>query len=149
MVRVTEVFGDLFSSNASLVHCISADARMSRGIALQFRHRFGRVHEIRSRITRMGSVVVLQHQNRFIYNLITKWYHYDKPTYASLVQSLYQMKQHIITNRVSCISMPQIGCGLDQLSWSNVKALLYHIFDDCNLDIYVYQLPRIQFSAYS
>lgn len=40
--------GDLFSCHASesLAHCISADARMGKGIAVLFKKKFGGVDEI-------------------------------------------------------------------------------------------------------
>ena len=47
--NVTEIAGDIFSTSfdTSLAHCISADLKMSRGIALQFRRRFGQIQQLR------------------------------------------------------------------------------------------------------
>ena len=46
--------GDLFSvsSSTSLAHCVSVDLVMSKGIATEFRDRFGRVNELKSQSTR-------------------------------------------------------------------------------------------------
>jgi hypothetical protein len=42
--------GDLFSvgENVSLAHCVSTDFDMSKGIAVEFKNRFGRVEELLS-----------------------------------------------------------------------------------------------------
>ena len=49
-----EVRGDLFSvsPSTSLAHCVSVDLVMSKGIAVEFRDRFGRVDELKSQSTR-------------------------------------------------------------------------------------------------
>jgi hypothetical protein len=41
--NVTEIVGDIFDTplDTALAHCVSSDLKMSRGIALQFRRRFG------------------------------------------------------------------------------------------------------------
>ena len=44
---ITEVQGDLFSSADSLVHCVSRDLHMGRGIATEFKKQFGGVDELR------------------------------------------------------------------------------------------------------
>jgi len=48
--KLREIRGDLFScpANESLAHCISADARMGKGIAVMFKNKFGGVDEIKS-----------------------------------------------------------------------------------------------------
>jgi len=43
----TEVSGDLFTSPDSLVHCVSRDLHMGKGIATEFKKRFGGVDELR------------------------------------------------------------------------------------------------------
>jgi len=43
----TEVQGDLFTSSDSLVHCVSRDLHMGKGIATEFKKQFGGVSELR------------------------------------------------------------------------------------------------------
>jgi len=43
----TEVRGDLFTSCDSLVHCVSRDLHMGKGIATEFKKKFGGVDELR------------------------------------------------------------------------------------------------------
>lgn len=45
---VTELHTDLFNCppESSLAHCVSQDLKMGKGIAVEFRERFGRVDEL-------------------------------------------------------------------------------------------------------
>jgi len=49
--NVTEIAGDIIStsSDTSLAHSVSTDLKISRGIALQFRRRFGQIQQQRQR----------------------------------------------------------------------------------------------------
>uniref|UniRef100_A0A3B5QAM3 Macro domain-containing protein n=1 Tax=Xiphophorus maculatus TaxID=8083 RepID=A0A3B5QAM3_XIPMA len=128
------VTGDLFSCprDESLAHCISEDCRMGAGIAVMFKKKFGRVSELKKQKKLPGQCAVLTHDQRFIY--------YQKPTYVSLRQSLEDMKSHCLENGVNRISIPRIGCGLDQLLWSKVSKILEQIFKETNISIAVYSL---------
>jgi hypothetical protein len=94
-IEIIEKLGDLFAEPDAncLAHCISEDCRMGAGIAAQFAARFG-AHDYRRRTKALeksvGEIAVLASPDakRVIYNLITKKHYYDKPTLATLVQTL-------------------------------------------------------------
>ena len=48
-LNFSTVRGDLFScpDTASLAHCVSADMRMGKGIAVEFKERYGHVDELK------------------------------------------------------------------------------------------------------
>ncbi|KAK3547423.1 hypothetical protein QTP86_020884 [Hemibagrus guttatus] len=71
---------------------------------------------------------------------ITKKKYYNKPTYATLKQSLEAMKAHCLENGVSRLSIPRIGCGLDRLSWEKVSVIIEDIFQHTDIAITVYSL---------
>lgn len=50
------------------------------------------------------------------------------------------MRDHMKANEVKQVAMPQIGCGLDKLVWSEVEKRLTSVFkdDDVEIDVYVY-----------
>ena len=50
-MSLTEVHGDLFTSTDCLMHCVSQDLHMSKGIAAEFKKRFGGVDELRQQST--------------------------------------------------------------------------------------------------
>ena len=48
------------------------------------------------------------------------------------------MRDHAVKNEVKAISMPQIGCGLDMLSWRFVKDILEETFHATDISITVF-----------
>ncbi|XP_067841208.1 ADP-ribose glycohydrolase OARD1-like isoform X3 [Heptranchias perlo] len=134
--------GDLFScpEKDALAHCISEDCDMKAGIAVLFKKKYGCEEELQNQKKKTGDVAVLQKDQRYIYYLITKMVASDKPTYDNLQSSLKAMKNHCLDNGVSHISMPKIGCGLDNLEWDKVAAIIQDIFRNTNIIITVYSL---------
>ena len=140
--RIISRRGSLFSApkHHSLAHCISRDAKMGRGIAVQFRKRFGGRGEILELDVGVGGVAVLRRGDRYIYNLVTKERANGKPTYENIRRSLTAMKEHALQHNVVNISMPRIACGLDEMQWGRVKELLEFVFNKTNITLTVYQL---------
>ncbi|CAH3017801.1 unnamed protein product [Porites evermanni] len=142
--KLTERTGNLFScpDSESLAHCISADVRMGKGIAVSFKTKFGGVDELKSQGQKPGGVAILRRGNRHIYYLVTKEKYFHKPTYPSLQSSLQAMKGHCVSHGVTSLSMPMIGCGLDGLEWPKVRNIIEEVFQDTDINITVYSLPR-------
>ena len=136
--------GDLFDSQNSLMHCVSADMRMGRGIAVTFRRKFGQVEDLLRQNVRPGGCAVLKDSNRFIYYLVTKQRCYEKPTHNSLEASLRMARDHCVKHNIDSISIPQIGCGLDGLRWKDVANLIESVFRKTNITITVYILNTKQ-----
>ncbi|KAM9855146.1 ADP-ribose glycohydrolase OARD1 [Aulostomus maculatus] len=141
---VNYITGDLFTSppDEALAHCISEDLSMGKGIAVMFKQKFKGVAELKEQKKQPGECAVLRRDRRFVYYLITKKRAFHKPTYDSLRHSLEDMKLHCVRNGISRISMPRIGCGLDQLKWERVSEILGDIFKHTDISITVYSLPR-------
>ena len=130
----------------SIGHCISADARMSKGFADFLSHR---ILGLRSACRRarlfMGQVYPFWDSTgkRYIYNLVTKERFRDKPNLSTLSKTLKAMKIHASTNGVSTIAIPKLGCGLDQMNWQEVVKLLRDIFAYADVQqIVVYTLEE-------
>ena len=139
-MKLREVRGNLLSSNATICHCVSADMKMSRGIAKSIKERFGKVKELRNSGAKAGEIVVVQIGPRFVYNLVTKRNYWEKPTYKSLRRSLEKMKEHAELNHVRKICMPRLGCGLDRLDWTLVRQLINDVFQETHMEIVVFFL---------
>ena len=139
-LKIVERTGNLFSApaNLSLVHCISQDCAMGKGIAKQFAEKFGRVGEIKEQQVKVGGVAVLKHKERYIYNLVTKEKYYEKPTMTDLRRSLLQMRKHMEEKGVEGVAMPRIGSGLDLLEWQQVRRLLEEVFENSCINIVIY-----------
>jgi hypothetical protein len=140
MVTIRYFHGDLFNSNNNLAHCVSADMAMSKGIALTFRNKFGRVDELIKQDKSIGSAPFLIYNSKLIYYLVTKEKYWMKPSIETLELCLVNMRNHMLVNNINHISIPKLGCGLDRLKWCEVKDTITTIFKDDNITIDVYSL---------
>lgn len=131
---------DLFTvpKDYYLAHCISADFGMGKGIVIEFNKQFDMKNKLKANYQtnnwngrgyciRVGRV----------FNLITKQFYYDKPTYQTLQDSLVDMREQMIVNNIQKVAMPVIGCGLDKLKWDKVKALIEESFADLDIEVLV------------
>jgi len=130
-----EIEQDIFllSPKYYLAHCIASDLRMGAGIAVPMATKFNLRTELRHHYSD------LQHPTCIltgrVFNLITKKYSYEKPTYKDLEASLKKMRELVIKHGIKDIAMPRIGCGIDGLDWDIVRMMIINIFGNCNITI--------------
>ena len=134
-----EIVGNVFDAATSIAHCVSADFKMSAGIALKMRKQYPTNYpsNLEHTTTPLWPQWIPQ-SHRYVYHLITKQKYHQKPTYGTLRASLERMRSHAEQNGVHAISMPCIGCGLDQLDWSHVRQLTQDTFRHSHIKIVVY-----------
>ena len=115
---------------------------MSAGIATQFVRLYPELEKLRPhyRNLKAGSLIAqFSSQNgNWIYNLVTKNRHYDKPTYYNLRKSLCRMKSHMLTYGIKEINLPQIGCGLDKLEWARVFNIILCLFANTDIRVNIF-----------
>lgn len=132
-----EEYRDLFTMPNSyhFAHCIASDLGMGAGIAVPMQKSFG----LRGKILNSG--LPLQHPTVIktdrIFNLITKAKSSGKPTLNSLHMSIIKMRDIAVQEGIMQIAMPKIGCGLDKLSWPQVREILKTEFANTDIEIYV------------
>ena len=74
--NISVVIGDLLASGSHIAHCISADIRMSKGVALEVRNKFGGVDLLKSQNLGVGNVGVTTYGHNsdgdpvFIFHLV-------------------------------------------------------------------------------
>jgi len=134
-----EMKGDLFESKDSLVHCVSEEFAMSKGIALGFKERFGGKDELLAQNVKSGGVAFLKREDRVIYYMVTKRCYWQKPSYDNVWKSLLRLSQLCEEHGVQRLSMPIIACGLDRLRWRSVKEMIHRAFEKQNIKISVYK----------
>ena len=116
---------DLFLSADSLAHCVGADLRLGKGIALGFKSRFGGVDDMKAQAVPVGGVASLRRGGRTIYALVTKPRSAGSlPTLASLRTCLEALRAAMARDGVTRLAVPQLGCGLDRLRWADVRGLI-------------------------
>jgi hypothetical protein len=140
-----EVQYNLFDipSGYYLAHCISADFKLGKGIAVDF----DRIYNMRERLqdnypyyhenwvkeNMIGDCIQVDN----VFNLVTKEVYWSKPTYQSITVALTRMKEYCIQNNIWYIAMPKIGCGLDRLAWDKVSEIIKKLFVDTPATIIV------------
>ena len=143
---ITETTGDLFELPGvkCIAHCISADCEMGAGFAKRVAARYGGAsfrQRAAARSPRIGEAVpVLAEGGVLVYNLVTKARYFEKPTLHALGEALVSMREYARTAGIRRITMPRIGCGLDRLEWSDVRALLDKTYRGSGIEIVVVEL---------
>lgn len=134
---ITEVKKNLFTVDKKyiLAHCISEDAKMGAGIAVDFNKKF-KLSALQNMDLKVGMAKF--HNN--VFNLITKSKYYGKPTYDTITQAIEDMKQQCLEHNIKYLAMPKIGCGLDRLSWGKVREIIENSFEDTDVEILVCSL---------
>ena len=138
------IFGtddSIFYQPNPIGHCISADARKSKGFADILSHRIpGLRSTCRKARLFMGQVFPFWDSTgkRYIYKLVTKESFYEKPNLSTLSKTLEALKTHASMNGVSTFAIPKLGCGLDQMNWQEVVKLLRDIFAYADVQLVVY-----------
>ena len=138
---ITFLYGDIFDSpnGNSLAHCISKDAKMSKGIALQFVTNFPLLNMLRQTYMYVGTAEAVPVRGFFIYNLVSKHRYWMKPSLEALKSCLSSMLEHAVLHQVSNISVPQLGGGCDKLDFkADVLPLLITLFENSPVHIHVY-----------
>jgi len=148
MATIIEKQMDLFDSpaNCYLAHCISSDFALGAGIAKEFRNR-GVAKTLNTRYpnehwVNTGHCLPTEIPGfKGAFNLVTKQFYYNKPTYLSLTQALDALKTELyesdLLNEDLVLAMPRIGCGLDRLSWPEVKRIIDQTFEDYDFKILI------------
>lgn len=137
---------DLFSvpDDYYLVHCISADFALGKGIAVEFDKRFNMKQKLKDEF--LNFIDEYMHRYKLdaecilidrVLNLVTKERYYQKPTYNSMKQALEMMKVVCVANNIHKVAMPKIGCGLDRLEWDKVSEIIQDVFKDTDIEILV------------
>ncbi len=144
-MTICEVRGDLLRHLHGLHavgHCISRDARLSRGFARLLKQRFPHLRNLQPFLVPVGDIYPLFvcDQGLWIYNLVTKCHFYEKPSYATIESSLLQMRHHAWEHGVSKIGLVRLASGLDRLKWSIVRNIIAEVFLNSNINIFIYFL---------
>lgn len=161
------VVDDLFQAGKEPVaaHCIAADFGMSGGIAAQFvkkmnmrnllheqmetqmaldpsiqripnpyKHSYGSTYQ-----GLVGEVVKVSH----VYNLITKPWTYEKPTYKDFIAALESLKKAMVEGGEKLLVIPKLGCGIDGLEWPAVNRIIKYTFGDTDIHVMVCSIEKL------
>ncbi|KAL4136407.1 hypothetical protein QTP88_007955 [Uroleucon formosanum] len=138
--NVIEVQGDLFetSKDIALGHCVSKDFKMSQGIALEFRRKFGQIENLTNQNKEVTEITSIQHNDQNILYIITKNHHQEKPTYETFYQAIKNLRTFCEENQIEKLALPKIGSGHDQLNWDQVRTILRYVFKKSKIKLIIY-----------
>ena len=138
---------DILYSPHSFAHCISADLAMAKGLARQVKSWYPAAPSaIRLRYPPdIGSVLIYFDpiSERYIFSLVTKFRYYHKPTYESVLASLYELKEIVIDAGISHLSLPKLASGYDKLDFNIIFELICQVFDPLPITIYAEKIDRL------
>lgn len=146
------VAGSLFSTNKthSLAQCISGDVRhgLFQGISVEFMKIYPELEKLREHnVLELGEVVPVMVDGKYIYNLVTKPHHWQKPVPNDIHAALKTMKEHALKHSVKAIAMPFLGSGRDKLDFLvDVLPLIYDVFENSHIDIHIYSRRPVSVS---
>ncbi len=143
-MNFVEKQGNLFTSSPEyyFVHCISGDYALGAGIAKQFNKFYGMKDKLRKYYPiqnrnyngYVGKALLIDRT----FNLVTKARCYQKPTYETLTESLFDLREQCEKRQIKKLAMPRIASGLDKLCWSAVSAILQSVFLNTDIDIVIF-----------
>lgn len=138
--NVIEKTIDLFETHEkySIAHCISADLKMSKGIALDICKKYGNLtSSLLQSNPQIGDAIPLVVNKRVIYFLITKNYYFEKPQYDDIKKTLENLKLQMIKHHDTDIAIPKISNGLDKKDWTIIKQIIISIFKNTSINILI------------
>lgn len=137
---VNETEGNLFEATEdfALGHCVSADFKMSQGIALEFRKRFGQVDTLISQNKKVTEIASIKHNNRQIIYIVNKQYFKEKPTLETMFISITNLRKFCEEQNVTKLAIPRIGSGQDHLNWDQVRCMIRYIFKKSKIKIMIF-----------
>lgn len=138
-----EIQKDLFEVPAYyyLAHCINGAYTLGAGIAREFADRMNMQNCLKwiypitegEQAKYIGKALLIGN----VFNLVTKAFHFNKPTYESLYSALKSMHEQCKELGIKYLAMPKIGCGLDGLDWNKVSKVIKEVFSDLDIEILV------------
>lgn len=134
---------DLFAlpETYALAHCISADAALGKGIALQFRKRFD-LKSLRQQAREQLLEIGKSYQVGRVFNLVTKARYFHKPTYLTMRQALVSLRAQCQEQGIKQLAIPTLGSGLDKLNWEQVRTIIQNVFVDLDIELIVCLKPE-------
>ena len=79
----------------------------------------------------------------YIFSLVTKFRYYHKPTYESVLPSLYELREIVIDAGISHLSLPKLASGYDKLDFNIIFELICQVFDPLPITIYAENIDRL------
>lgn len=146
MITVMPEGADIFTTTAPvLVNPVNCVGVMGAGLAKQFKEKYPRMFaeyrkQVAARRMRIGKMWVwFEDANRTIVNFPTKDHWRQKSRLDEIQLGLNDLRTLCQLLRIKHIAVPALGCGLGELNWADVTAMIVDTFyddEDLNIELY-------------
>lgn len=137
---------DLFTApkNYALVHCVSSDFALGKGIAKNFADlgvKKELIEKYSNESRKVGKAFMTNATDwKCEFSLCTKEFYHDKPNYQTLTKALMSLRNQCVQNDIHLLAMPKIGCGLDKLELPKVVAVVNMVFKSKSSNNYDFKI---------
>lgn len=142
---VKVIIGDLFASDAqTLVNTVNCVGVMGKGVALEFKKRFPKMHEdyvarCARHEVRLGRPYLFRHLTPpWVLNFPTKGHWRSVTKLDDIVRGLRHLVDHYEEWGITSMAVPPLGCGNGQLEWRIVGPTLYRHLSEIKVPIELY-----------
>jgi len=138
--NIKEEIADIFlvDSDYSIAHCISADLKMSKGIASRIKTKFGNTTPQLEKLNpQIGDAIPIKIGNKIIYHLVTKQKYFHKPKYNNIKLTIQNLKKSMQKLHDFKIAIPTIASGIDKCNWTIIKQTIFTEFLNTNINLLI------------
>lgn len=156
MSKIRFIEGDISDAlerKEIVVHCVSSDFEMGIGVAKTLATLEPTLRPMMRKAHPMGkegefspfTAVWESEDDKTIFNLVTKYRYFNKPTLDTLrlaIMNMASILERYMPIGDIHISMPMIASGADKIHWCKTEKLLKELLSDrVNITVYTYN-PR-------
>ena len=138
--------GNIFDSQAQvLVNPVNCVGVMGKGLALQFKERFGPEyfthyqHACNSKLLRPGQLYLHAYTTPWILDFPTKDHYLNPSQIMWIREGLHFFVRKYKQWTIHSIAFPRLGSGLGGLEWHLVRGQMEDILHDLPIDIEIYE----------
>jgi O-acetyl-ADP-ribose deacetylase (regulator of RNase III) len=156
MNKTQILHGDLLLSDETVIaHGCNARGRMGAGIAGQIAMRYPLVQHANQRDVKAGLFVpgvaqlVVVNPKLIVFNLCTQDEVGPRARLQWIDLAFRNMAERCVSDGITRVAIPQIGCGIGDLEWPDVDITINHALTDVHqrgfkLEVvcYTYKFPR-------
>ncbi len=143
--------GNIFSASAQvIVNPVNTQGVMGAGLAKKFKEYYPEMFKEYKQRCDSGRLILGQihcwfdmsedkTMSRYICNLPTKDDWRLPSEYLFVEMGLVSLRKWMLSEGLTGVAMPALGCGLGGLDFDKVLEIIHHVFDDYDITVIVYK----------
>ncbi|KAB0793022.1 hypothetical protein PPYR_12642 [Photinus pyralis] len=139
--NVKEIHSNLINCRDNIALLISKDLEFTEPLQKDITNKFpSHKNQIEKNLedSRDVTIIKIPEKNQNLYYIITKEYYFNSITYEEMYNYLIQLKNQLLKDNISSISMSKLSSPFEHLHWNKVRTMMRFIFKNTNLKINIY-----------